>query len=200
MMAEDATQCPSRGVWQGPRVRLRAFEAEDWETYHAWNMDDEQARNLDQIHLPQSAATARQWAEREAARGPDGDNYRFVIENEHGEVVGDLSTHDCDPRVGAFSYGISIRPDQRGKGYASEAIPLVLRYYFQERRYQKATVTIFSFNEPSVRLHERLGFQLEGRIRRTAYTAGAHHDALIYGLTAEEFAAWFAHPEPPHLA
>lgn len=181
-------------MWQGPRVRLRAFVAEDGDLYHAWNVDDEQARNLDQIHFPQSAATARQWAEREATRERDGDNFRFVIENEHGEVVGDLSTHDCDPRVGAFSYGISIRPDQRGKGYAREAIPLMLRYYFQEKRYQKATVTIFSFNEPSVRLHEWLGFQLEGRIRRMTYTAGAHHDALIYGLTAEEFAERFAQP------
>lgn len=174
-------------MWQGPRVRLRAFTVEDWETYHAWNVDDAQARNLDQIHFPQSAAAARQWAEREAAREPRDDNFRFVIENEHGEVVGDLSTHDCDPRVGTFSYGISIRPDQRGKGYAREAISLVLRYYFMEKRYQKATVTIFSFNEPSVRLHEQLGFQLEGRIRRMAYTAGAHHDALIYGITGEEY-------------
>lgn len=187
-LTTNAADTPARGMWQGPRVRLRAFLAEDWETYHAWNVDDEQARNLDQIHFPQSAAAARQWAEREAARVPEGDNFRFVIENEHGVVVGDLSTHDCDPRVGAFSYGISIRPDQRGKGYASEAIPLVLRYYFGEKRYQKATVTIFSFNEASVRLHERLGFQLEGRIRRTVFTAGAHHDALMYGMTAEEFA------------
>ena len=53
------------------------------------------------------------------------------------------------------------------------------------------TVTIFSFNEPSVRLHERLGFQLEGRIRRMAYTGGVHHDALIYGMTAEEFTERF---------
>lgn len=186
-MTTDATASAPRSVWQGPRVRLRAFEAEDWEIYHAWNVDDEQTRNLDQIHFPQSADAARQWAEREAAREPDGDNFRFVIENEHREVVGDISTHDCDLRVGAFSFGISIRPDQRGKGYAAEAIPLVLRYYFREKRYQKVTVTIFSFNEPSVRLHERLGFQLEGRIRRTAYTAGAHHDALVYGMTAEEF-------------
>jgi RimJ/RimL family protein N-acetyltransferase len=190
MTPESVSNSP-RGMWRGPRVRLRAFEVEDWETYRAWDADDEQARNLDQVHFPRSADAARQWAEREAAREPDGDNFRFVIENEHGEVVGDLSTHDCDPRVGSFSYGISIRSQQRGKGYASEAIPLVLRYYFLEKRYQKVNVTIFSFNESSVRLHERLGFQYEGRIRRIVFTAGAHHDALIYGMTIEEFTERF---------
>lgn len=186
-----AASADARSVWRGPRVRLRAFEAEDWETYHAWNADDEQTRNLDQIHVPQSAAAVRQWAEREATREPEGDNVRFVIESERGEVVGDITTHDCDPRVGMFAYGVSIKRDQRGQGYAREAIPLVLRYYFTEKRYQKVTVTIFSFNDASVRLHERLGFQLEGRIRRAAYTAGAHHDALVYGLTDEEFAERF---------
>ena len=112
-----------------------------------------------------------------------------MIENETGEVVGDLTTHNCDARVGSFSYGITIRRERRRCGYASEAIALVLRYYFRELRYQKATVTVYSFNEASARLHESLGFQLEGRIRRTVFTDGQRCDELIYGITAEEFAA-----------
>jgi RimJ/RimL family protein N-acetyltransferase len=119
----------------------------------------------------------------------DGDAFRFVIVDSSGDVIGDLTTHHCDPRTGAFSYGITIRREQRRKGYATEAIALVLRYYFQELRYQKVTVHVFSFNEASARLHERLGFQLEGRIRRTIFTRGAYFDELIYGLTVEEFAA-----------
>jgi RimJ/RimL family protein N-acetyltransferase len=48
---------------------------------------------------------------------------------------------------------------------------------------------VYSFNEESARLHEKLGFQLEGRIRGTEFTDGALHDKLIYGITADEFAA-----------
>jgi RimJ/RimL family protein N-acetyltransferase len=59
----------------------------------------------------------------------------------------------------------------------------------QELRYQKVTVHIYSFAEPSVKLHESLGFQLEGRIRRAVFTNGQYFDELIYGLTKEEFAA-----------
>jgi RimJ/RimL family protein N-acetyltransferase len=130
-----------------------------------------------------------QWAQQEATRKPEGDAFRFVIENETGEVVGDLTIHHCDARVGSFSYGITIRREHRRNGYAAEAIALVLRYYFRELRYQKATVTVFNFNESSSRLHEKLGFQLEGRIRRTQFSDGALHDELIYGITAEESAA-----------
>jgi RimJ/RimL family protein N-acetyltransferase len=181
----DTSAC----MWQGERVRLRAIEPSDWEAYFAWNQDDEQARSVSNIPFPQSAEAVRQWAQQEATRKPEGDAFRFVIENEASEVVGDLTTHHCDARVGSFSYGITIRREHRRCGYAFEAIVLVLRYYFRELRYQKATVNVYSFNEASARLHESLGFQLEGRIRRTVFTDGALHDELIYGITAAEFAA-----------
>src|SRR5918997_6527852 len=170
----------SASIWQGERVRLRAIEPSDWAFYFAWNQDDEQSRRISAIPFPQSAEAVRQWAQQESIRKPEGDAFRFVIENETGEVVGDLTTHHCDARVGSFSYGIPIRREHRRNGYAAEAIALVLRYYFRERRYQKATVTVFSFNESSSHLHETLGFQLEGRIRRTIFTNGELFDELVY--------------------
>jgi RimJ/RimL family protein N-acetyltransferase len=58
------------------------------------------------------------------------------------------------------------------------------------------TAIVYSFNERSRRLHERLGFTLEGRLRRTAYTNGEHHDELYFGMMCEEFDAW---DPKPHL-
>lgn len=92
-------------------------------------------------------------------------------------------------RSGTFMYGISILPSYRRKGYASEAIRLTLRYYFNERRYQKCTIEVFSYNPASMRLHESLGFTLEGRLRRMVFSGGEFHDALYYGITCEEFRA-----------
>ena len=108
-------------IWQGERVRLRAIEPSDWEAYFAWNQDDEQARGVSNIPFPQSAEAVRQWAQQEAVRKPEGDAFRFVIENETGEVVGDLATHNCDARGGSLSYGITIRREHRRCGYAFEA-------------------------------------------------------------------------------
>ena len=183
-------------VWHGHRVRLRAIEPSDWETYVAWDLDSEQLRNVDAVPFPRSREATKRWAEQEATRAPTGDEFRFVIENEASEVVGDLTTHHCNPRAGTFAYGISIRRDHRNKGYAAEAITLVLRHYFEELRYQKVTVGGFGWNEPSIRLHAKLGFQQEGRLRRTVFTRGRFFDELIFGLTAEEFAARRA-PAPP---
>ncbi len=193
MVAAALAERPS--IWRGERIRLRAVEPDDWETYHAWNFDDEMMRNLWYPPLPQSREAGRRWAEAAAVAPPDGNNFRFAIAplatGATGAVVGDLTTQRCDRRAGTFTYSIAITAAERGRGHASEAIRLALRYYFEELRYQKVWVGVHSFNDASVRLHERLGFQHEGRQRRMVYTGGQHHDLLLLGLTAEEFAAQF---------
>lgn len=64
---------------------------------------------------------------------------------------------------------------------------MLLRYIFQERRYQKVTVAVYSSNKASIHLHEGLGFQRKGRLRHMVYTDGEYHDHLLYGLAVEEF-------------
>lgn len=175
-------------IWQGHRVRLRGVEPGDWEVHFEWDQDSEMQRRLDFIHTPRSRESTRRWAEQEAIRTHDDDTYQWEIEAlDSGMLVGGIGTHRCDRRVGVFGYGLAIREEHQRKGYASEAILLVCRYYFDELRYQKVTTPVYSFNEPSIRLHEHLGFQREGRLRRVVYTRGQHYDALFYGMTAEEF-------------
>jgi RimJ/RimL family protein N-acetyltransferase len=187
-MAIPTTTTAQPDSWQGRLVWLRAIEPADWPVYFAWNQDDELARGVSgRPWFPQTEEAVQEWARQESTQKPDGDGFRFVIVNPDGDVVGDLNTHHCDPRVGAFWYGITIRREHRRHGYASEAITLMLRYYFRELRYQKVTVAVYAFNEPSLRLHEKLGFRVEGRLRRTVFTAGGHHDEILYGLTTEEF-------------
>ncbi|MCX6022867.1 MAG: GNAT family protein [Chloroflexi bacterium] len=175
--------------WRSANTRLRAVEPSDWQTYLAWNQDDEAARRLYHIPFPESPEAVMHWTEQEAKRMHDSDSFRFVIENRDGHVVGSIGSQNCDRRAGTFSYGINIGKDHRGKGYAAEAILTILRYYFHELRYQKVTVTVYSFNQPSIRLHEKLGFTLEGQLRRMGFTNGRHFDHRLYGLTCEEFAS-----------
>ena len=171
----------------GKRVRLRAIEPEDWETFYAWNQDSEAMRGLNLPQFPQSKAAVREWAANWATRPAERDLYFFVIENLDGEIAGSISTHECNPRQGTFSYGLGVRREHYRKGYATEAVLLLLRHFFRERRYQKVNAHVYSFNEPSLHLHERLGFQREGQLRRMFFVDGVYVDDVIFGMTAEEF-------------
>jgi RimJ/RimL family protein N-acetyltransferase len=184
----------SSNLFEGRLVRLRGIEPEDWETFFAWNQDSDAARRLYFIPFPTSKEEVRQWAAKQALQRGEDDKFFFVIETLPGEVVGSISTASCDRRNGTFSYGVGILAAQRRKGYAAEAVELLLNYLFGELRYQKATAHVYSFNEPSIRLHERLGFVREGQLRRMIYTDGRYFDDIVFGLTAEEFAERYGQP------
>jgi RimJ/RimL family protein N-acetyltransferase len=174
-------------IWQGEKVRLRAIEPEDWQIFNAWNLDSENARLCYAIPFPASKERDRRWAADQAAQEPKEDAFNLAIENHAHELVGIINTHTCSARNGTFSYGLAVQREHQRKGYASDAILLVLRYYFLELRYQKVNAGVYSFNAASIRLHERLGFQQEGRLRRMTYTNGRFFDDLIFGMTVEEF-------------
>ena len=173
--------------WQGTRIRLRAVEPADSETFYRWNQDSERARNLDFVWPPQSQANAEAWTQAESLKRMPNDRVRCVIETLQRIPVGAIDTHSCNSHSGTFSYGIDIVPEHQRKGYASEAIRLVLRYYLEELRYQKVTVSIHGYNTGSIHLHEKLGFRHEGTHRRMGFTRGCFFDVLWYGMTVDEF-------------
>jgi RimJ/RimL family protein N-acetyltransferase len=177
----------SLNIWEGPNIRLRAVEPEDLERYQSFDEDSEMARSGWWIPFPRSNYAGKQWIEKAALEDGQDDAFRFTIEaKEHG-VIGSMNTLSCERRNGTFKYGIAIGREYWGRGYAKEAIRLVLRYYFEELRYQKVTVHIYAFNERSIKLHESLGFQHEGQLRRMIFTGGEYHDEVLMGLTKEEF-------------
>lgn len=174
---------------QGHRVRLRPFEPEEVASRHPWDYSGEMARRWDAPLLPGARERDPRWPDPAVVRPPrEGDVAQFIVEAFEGEPSGMIGTHDCDRRNGTFSYGIAIRDGCQRRGYGAEAILLLCRYYFEQRRYQKVTTWVYTYNEPSLRLHERLGFACEGCLRRMVYTGGRYYDRVIFGLTAEEFA------------
>jgi RimJ/RimL family protein N-acetyltransferase len=89
--------------------------------------------------------------------------------------------------MGRFSHGLAIGAGHRRQGFGTEAVGLLLRFYFGELRYQKCDTSIYGFNDASLAMHEKLGFQIEGRVRRAVFARGEYHDELIVGITADEF-------------
>lgn len=80
-----------------------------------------------------------------------------------------------------------IGAEHRRKGYGAEAVVLLLRFMFAERRYHKCLGAIFAHNEASLALTRGLGFTEEGRLREHVFFAGRHHDLVMIGVLANEF-------------
>jgi RimJ/RimL family protein N-acetyltransferase len=177
----------NNNVWSGNKIRLRAIVPDDWERFHHNDYDSECARACDVIHFPRSEEGTKAWAEHQASKAREGDSVMLAIETLDGVLVGSINAHSCDPRHGTFKYGAAIFREHWRKGYASEAIMILLRYYFEELRYQKVNAHIYAFNEGSIALHKQLGFVEEGKFRNMIFTNGRYFDEYIFGLTSTEF-------------
>jgi len=113
----------------------------------------------------------------------------FTVENLDGADVGGISLHSCDEKNGVFSFGIVIDRQHRGQGYAGDAVRILLKYGFWERRYQKCNSACLHINQASIRMHKKLGFTEEGRQRSVTFFNGEYYDSILFGMLREEFDA-----------
>ena len=175
--------------WQGKNICLRAMEESDADFFFdaLQNMDIQ--RNESDIRVPMSHKACEAFAAEQAARGNDNTSPFLIIEDHDGNRVGMASPSVEDSRVGVFTCGLFIKPEYQRKGYATEALWIIMRFYFNQLRCQKFNASVYSYNEPSNRLCEKLGLVIEGRRRSTVFADGQFYDEILYGLTRDEFLA-----------
>jgi len=76
---------------------------------------------------------------------------------------------------------------QRQKGYAAEALRQVIAVCFGPLGLHRVGAEIFSFNTPSIRLFESLGFVREGVKRESVWKKGRFADECSYSLLRPEW-------------
>lgn len=177
----------SHYFWQGEKTRLRPWRLEDAELRFMASLDSPTvALYQDGIELPTSVELQKEWLEKKAGLKDDG-MIRFAMENLDGVTVGWVTLHSRDQKNGTFGFGVAVYRDYRGHGNAVDAVLTLLKYGFWEQRYQKCNSMCLHSNKASIRMHQKLGFIEEGRIRRTCFYNGQYHDDVLFGMTREEF-------------
>ncbi|WP_282943005.1 GNAT family N-acetyltransferase [Paenibacillus sp. RC67] len=128
----------SNYYWQDDEVRLRAIQAEDWESCYISAFDTPARRLLQTaIELPPTISEAKKFAEENADFSSTNRRIMFTIENLNCESIGGINLNSIDERNGTFSIGIVIDKEHRGKGYGTSAMKILLKYAFLERRLNK---------------------------------------------------------------
>ena len=101
-----------------------------------------------------------------------------IVENATSSPVGFLGLSRIDHRDGHAEIGYFIAREHWGRGYATEAVGLALRYAFEWLNLRKVYARVYEPNVASIRVLEKNGFELAGRLRK-------HHHVPGYGFVDE---------------
>ena len=119
---------PANFFWQTEKVRLRPLRISDAEKkWQEW-FDTEARRFLEyQLDLPSVSLEEYTRQLEDICEFKDTSRfYGFAIDNLSGEFVGWINLFKGDPKHGNFSFGISIFREHWRKGYAENAVRLIL--------------------------------------------------------------------------
>jgi ribosomal-protein-alanine N-acetyltransferase len=85
--------------------------------------------------------------------------------------------------------GYFVDVEVNGRGYATEAVGLALRFAFGPARLHRVQAAVMPHNARSARVLAKNGFRLEGHAPRYLRLDGAWRDHDLYGITVEELAS-----------
>ena len=89
--------------------------------------------------------------------------------------------------VSAAKLGYAVAADYWGKGYATEAVRIILKFAFERLELHRVTAAIGPDNDASLAVVKKLGFLAEGRLRDHVFTNGAWRDSLLYSILSDDF-------------
>jgi len=111
----------------------------------------------------------------------------FIIEKKDGTKIGWMPHYISSRNFGWVEIGFYLMPDERRKGYGTEATQIMVDYLFLTRDIPRIQAVTSIQNNSSQRLLEKAGFKREGTLRKALYVQGKWTDGCIYSILREEW-------------
>lgn len=170
------------------RLILREFVAEDWTAvltyqqnplylrYYAWvERTAEEVREFIQMFLDHRQSSPRT-------------KFQLAVTLKgSGQLIGNCGIRMKTAGAAEADIGYELDPDYWGKGYATEATEAILQFGFTQLGLHRIWATCLADNTGSARVLEKLGMQLEGRLREKEYFKGRWWDSLLYAILEDEW-------------
>lgn len=182
------SQIPLFDELRGERVIVRPHQLYDFD--EMWGAIQESRDEL-RPWLPfadQSQEQLRDWLARIVAKWYTREMMGMgIVAKESGRLVGNIGLMVRGWDIGSFEIGYWLSTPAVGHGYMTEAVRLVTDFAFDHLNANRVMIRCDAENARSAAVPTRLGFTLEGRMRRdNAAPDGNIRDTLVFSMIRED--------------
>jgi RimJ/RimL family protein N-acetyltransferase len=165
------------------RLRLDALQPADAPALFRYRSDPDVARY--QGWQPETLVDADRFIGKQSAAPAPGAWFQRAIRLHDGELIGDLGF--CLSNDDQAEFGITVAPPQQGKGFAREAVQVVLGELFGRLDVRRVHASVDPRNAPSMALMRSLGLRQEAHFRESLRFRGEWVDDVVFAMLAREW-------------
>lgn len=170
---------------QGNFVKLRALELDDLEFLFQIE-NNEIFWVISHTQTPFSKFVLKNYLENAHLDIYETKQLRLVIEEKSTEKsIGMIDLFDFIPQHKRAGIGIVIHPNFQQKGFASEALSLLIQYAFTHLQLHQLYANIMTDNEKSLHLFEKHSFKKVGIKKDWIFSDGKMKDEILFQLIKE---------------
>jgi RimJ/RimL family protein N-acetyltransferase len=187
MSLTDAEQPTDRRpiLLEGHKVGLALMLKEDVPALARWNQDLEFTARMGSPGEAHSLEMRQEFYDKNARMRADSVEFAVLL-LATGQLIGFGGLFDISRAMTATLFvGIGER-EHWGQGHGSEATRLICEYGFFFRSLHSIKVEVNGYNRRAIRVYERLGFKLVGRLRDVIVMNGNRYDQVIMDLLRHE--------------
>jgi diamine N-acetyltransferase len=164
---------------RGKNISLRAIEPSDLDVLYQWENDTD-TWNVSNTQTPYSRFVLEQYIASAHQDIYSVKQLRLMICENGGKPVGSIDLFDFDPNHLRAGIGILVAAkEDRRKGYASEALELLMDYCFSLLNLHQLYCNILIENEASVLLFQKHGFKITGMKKQWVRENDQFKDELL---------------------
>lgn len=163
---------------EGNLVNLKIVERDDMPLLKEWSDNPEfggEFEPLEQVSLKEMEEWYRTLRSNEKW---------FIIEKKDGTKIGQIMHI---PERHFYTIGFIIVPGERGKGYCTEAVRIMVDFVFLSTPTVRIQAEANPKNVASQKVLEKAGFTREGILRKSFYARGKWLDGIVYSILREEW-------------
>ncbi|WP_407313642.1 GNAT family N-acetyltransferase [Desulfosporosinus sp. SB140] len=166
---------------EGKDISFQALEMNDVQEIHNYASDENVSRFIG-WQLMKTVNETHSHIEEMLKRESAGTHlYASIVLKLTQEVIGTAMIFNFDHEANHVEIGYVFHSSHWGQGYGTEAVALMAEFAFDSLNLHKLHAQVVEANLGSLRVLEKNGFKLEGRLKDYYFIDGSYYDKILLG-------------------